>query len=113
MSYDMISPHDRFGKIMQQNITYAGYTVPGFYDFPTLESHQEKFISTQWARTKSITMLKAYRDLISMEEQKRVSKLEIFDEIEEWEMLMNHYCLTIASKGDVFADAFNDFCGIP
>lgn len=28
-----------------------------------------------------------------------MSTLEIFDELEEWNLLMSHYCLTIAVKG--------------
>jgi hypothetical protein len=35
---------------------------------------------------------------IPQTEMVRVQKLEIFDELEEWDLLMKHYCLLIASK---------------
>jgi hypothetical protein len=41
--------------------------------------------------------LKTVWDKLPVEEQERVSKLEIFDEFEEWRLLMAHYCLLVAS----------------
>ena len=110
ISYDMLNPNDRFGYIMQQNIAYAGYNVPGFHDFPSLESQELKFVSTNWSSVKAITMLQAYDTLISKEEQKRVSRLEIFDEIEEWQMLMCHYSLTLAVRGSTLSALMQYFC---
>ena len=52
-----------------------------------------------WEVSNSITLLDAYARLISEKEKKRVNTLEIFDELEEWNLLMSHYCLTIAIKG--------------
>jgi hypothetical protein len=46
----------------------------------------------------SMTMLQAWERLVTVSEKARVSKLEIFDEVEEWVMLMNHYCLTTACR---------------
>jgi len=51
-----------------------------------------------FGKVESITMLQAWDMLVSPEEKARVSKLEIFDEIEEWNMLMSHYCLTTACR---------------
>ena len=45
-------------------------------------------------------MLSVYDDYISIEEKHRIARLEIFDEIEEWQMLMSHYTLTVAVKGN-------------
>ena len=39
--------------------------------------------------------------LIPEELKKKIQKLEIFDEVEEWNLLMAHYCLTVATKGSV------------
>jgi tRNA wybutosine-synthesizing protein 4 len=101
LTYDMISPDDRFGQVMQQNIATAGYVVPGFFDFPTLESQEQRFYDTAWDSAHSVTMMKAYYGFISAQEQKRVSKVEMFDEVEEWHMLMSHYSLTLALKGSI------------
>ena len=49
-------------------------------------------------------MLVAYKQLISLEERNRVNKLEMFDEIEEWELLMSHYSITVAVKGETLGN---------
>ena len=73
--------------------------MPGFVDFPTLESQIGRFLRTGWSEARCINMLSVYDNYISIEERRRVARLEIFDEIEEWQMLMSHYSLTIAIKG--------------
>lgn len=101
VTYDMITPNDVFGRTMLKNITTARFKIPGFVDFPTLEAQIGRFLSTGWQEARCVTMLSVYNNYISLEERHRVGKLEIFDEIEEWQMLMNHYCLTVAIKGTV------------
>ena len=96
ITYDMVGVGDRFGQMMLKNLTNAGYNLPGFVDNPTKEAHVELFTACGWREVSCRTMLEAYRELISQEAKARVAKLEIFDEIEEWEMLMSHYCLTLA-----------------
>jgi hypothetical protein len=51
-------------------------------------------------------MLSVYDNYISIEERRRVARLEIFDEIEEWQMLMSHYSLTISVKGAILLSVF-------
>jgi hypothetical protein len=100
VTYDMISPYDAFGKVMANNLRSAGYKVPGFTEFHDLNLQMKRFLDCEsWDLATSIKMLDAYEKLINKEEKQRISKLEIFDEIEEWGLLMSHYCLTIASKG--------------
>lgn len=109
VSYDMFSPADRFGVIMQQNIASQGYSVPGFHDFPTLLTQEERFISSGWSIAKALSMMTAFYAMVTREEQRRVSRLEMMDEVEEWHMLMSHYCLTVALKGTLFASVVDTF----
>ena len=99
VTYDMISPTDIFGRTMLRNLTAARFNIPGFIDFPTLQSQSERFLECGWDSARSETMLSVYDNHVSLEEKHRISRLEIFDEIEEWQMLMSHYSLTIAVKG--------------
>ena len=85
---------------MLKNLNAARFHIPGFTDFPTKESQVERFLETGWNDARSITMLSVYDDYISIEEKHRIARLEIFDEIEEWQMLMSHYTLTVAVKGN-------------
>ena len=97
-SYDMINPGDTFGLMMQQNLRGAGYHIPGFIDFPSLESHEFRFKSNGWPEAVSISMMSAYDCVISAGEIKAINKIEMLDEIEEWSMIMNHYCITVATN---------------
>jgi tRNA wybutosine-synthesizing protein 4 len=106
VTYDMISPNDVFGKTMLRNLTAGRFNVPGFVDFPTLESQIGRFLRTGWSEARCINMLSVYDNYISIEERRRVARLEIFDEIEEWQMLMSHYSLTISVKGAMLLSVF-------
>ena len=104
VTYDMINPHDAFGKIMQSNLRAASFSVPGFTDFPTLHDQVRRFKEDSgWTDSKSISMLSAYNKLISPDDKQRIARIEIFDEIEEWELLMAHYCVTLAVVGERLA----------
>ena len=41
-----------------------------------------------------------YKHIICDEEKNRLQSIERLDEIEEWEMLMSHYCLLLGVKCD-------------
>ena len=106
VTYDMINPTDSFGKMMVENLQAAGHRVPGIIDYPSLESQQEKFLKNGWETSISETFLQAFDTMISAELKKKICKLEIFDELEEWSLLMAHYSLTVATKGDLMKDIY-------
>lgn len=106
LSYDMFNPTDTFGKMMRSNLeSSAGYTIPGFTDFPTLSSHEAKFVDVGFCAdtTKACSMLDAYKGMIPDEDKVRLQSIERFDEIEEWELLMSHYSLLLGVKGEALA----------
>jgi tRNA wybutosine-synthesizing protein 4 len=99
ITYDMVNAGDPFGRTMLKNLQAAGYSVPGFEQNPSKSHHEELFTSSGWSEeVQCVTMLEAYSGLVSDEQRQRVSQLERFDEMEEWDLLMSHYCLTSASK---------------
>ena len=105
ITYDMINPYDAFGKVMATNLRSAGYKVPGFTEFHDLNHQMKRFLDCElWDIATSTKMLDVYEKLLTKEDKQRISKLEIFDEIEEWSLLMSHYCLTIASKGQKLSE---------
>lgn len=112
VSYDMVYPDDTFGKTMLRNITGGGFRIPGFTDYPTLNAQEGRFLNNGWIRSIAVTMLTAYEGLVDPIERNRISRLEIFDEIEEWQLLMNHYALTIAVKGDILTEILSIFANI-
>jgi hypothetical protein len=51
-------------------------------------------------------MKDAYNRHISSDERARIAKLEIFDEVEEWELMGDHYCVSwaVSAVGDSVVD---------
>jgi tRNA wybutosine-synthesizing protein 4 len=108
MTYDMISPEDIYGRSMIRNLHAAGFEIPGIEDFPTLDDQKNRFLETGWDAAHSCTMRHYYDKILPAECKDRVSKLEILDEVEELNLLMDHYSVTIATKGTgVFEDILN------
>ncbi|CAK9251380.1 unnamed protein product [Sphagnum jensenii] len=99
LSYDMMNPSDKFGSMMLSNLSRAGHKIPGFTDYPTLQSHRQRFLEAGWPVSRACSMLRAYDDLVSEQEKQRLNSLEILDEVEEWQLIMQHYALTLAAKG--------------
>lgn len=105
MTYDMISPSDVYGRNMIRNLQAAGFEIPGIKDFPTLEEQKNRFLHTGWATARSCTMRHYYDKLLPAPCRDRLFTLEMMDEVEEWNMLMEHYSLTIAAKGAAALEA--------
>ncbi len=104
VTYDMINPTDSFGKVMVENLQAAGHRVPGIIDYPSLDTQQQRFLENGWETASSETFLQAFDTMISAELKKKIFKLEMFDELEEWCLLMAHYSLTVATKGNLMND---------
>lgn len=101
ITYDMINPTDAFGRTMSSNLKLAGFQVPGFHYCPSNASLENRFTEIgAWEESVSLTMLQVYNKFLTKEDAHRIGSLELFDEMEEWEMIMNHYALTVAVKGD-------------
>lgn len=104
-SYDMISPADSFGRMMAQNLQDAGFHVPGFTAFPSLKDQEARFYPSHPQRAAvSCSMATAHDIVLTMEEKEAANKIERLDELEEWEMLMSHYCITFATNNESLYD---------
>ncbi|CAN0182789.1 unnamed protein product [Ectocarpus sp. 13 AM-2016] len=58
----------------------------------------------QWVTLQSVIMfvcdVDSQQELLDPAEVRRASEIEILDEVEEWELIMHHYCLVVAAKGE-------------
>ncbi|KAF9152245.1 hypothetical protein BG015_005556 [Linnemannia schmuckeri] len=93
--YEQINPTDAFGAMMLRNLKARQIELPGIHAYPSLKSQEERFTSRGWQAAKAVNMNKLHESL-SEQELKRISSLEIFDEVEEWQLLADHYCVAWA-----------------
>ncbi|KAK3823661.1 MAG: S-adenosyl-L-methionine-dependent methyltransferase [Linnemannia elongata] len=93
--YEQINPADAFGAMMLRNLRARQIELPGIHAYPSLKSQEERFTSRGWQAAQAVNMNKLHESL-SEQELKRISSLEIFDEVEEWQLLADHYCVAWA-----------------
>ncbi|KAG0006417.1 hypothetical protein BGZ65_008284 [Modicella reniformis] len=93
--YEQINPTDAFGAMMLRNLKTRQIELPGIHAYPSLKSQEERFLSRGWLAAKAVSM-NTLHNALPDDEMKRISNLEIFDEVEEWQLLADHYCVAWA-----------------
>ncbi|KAL4463936.1 hypothetical protein ABPG74_005873 [Tetrahymena malaccensis] len=101
-SYEMFNPNDPFGKMMVKNFDRKGCPLVGIHDYPTLDSQHQRLAKLGFNTNEVYHMLDIYNKFTDQNERKRIEKLEMMDEFEEWIIMQQHYFLSLAvriSKG--------------
>ncbi|XP_022843560.1 tRNA wybutosine-synthesizing protein 4 isoform X2 [Olea europaea var. sylvestris] len=94
--YEQIHPDDAFGQQMIRNLENRGCALLSIYATPTLLAKEKLFLDQGWQRAVAWDMLRVYSNFIEAQEKRRIERLELFDEFEEWHMLQEHYCVAYA-----------------
>lgn len=101
--YDIIGPNDAFGKTMMSNLAMRGILLKGVYKYPSVDEQIRRY--GKWMdRVQAFNMLDVYRKCVDVEERRRIERIEIMDEFEEWDLLLKHYVIVLACKGQIFLD---------
>ena len=93
--YEPFRPYDPFGRTMIKNLTTRGIVLQTIEKYSDLDQQQHRLddhgFSARVADTSFI-----WQKWIAQEEKDRVDKLEWLDEVEEFELLARHYCVSWA-----------------
>lgn len=95
-SYDMLHLQDSFGQMMIKNLQRAAIQVPGISLFPSLMKQEDLFSILGWEKVSCMSMLDYYNRL-TLEEKDSMNKIERFDEMEEWNLVLSHYSFSLLS----------------
>ena len=97
--YEQIRPHDSFGRQMVQNIHDRGCPLLGIHAYPELADQERRFRGAGWTGAVGLDMNAVYRHKLDPTDVRRIERLEIFDEFEEWNLIQAHYCIVVATVG--------------
>lgn len=93
--YEQIKPFDAFGRQMVCNLRERGCPLRGIEATPDLETQMQRFLSNNWSRAIAQDMATIHSCHIDPAERLRAERSEIFDEIEEWNLIQEHYCIAM------------------
>ncbi|ORZ25893.1 S-adenosyl-L-methionine-dependent methyltransferase [Absidia repens] len=120
--YEQIRPDDNFGKIMIRNLQVTKlYTMwermrnielKGIHDFPSLAHQERRFLDVGWDNAMALDINTIHNSVLDQQERSRIAKLEIFDEMEEWHLLSEHYCVAWAYKSNHYEEFFAKHLGL-
>ena len=102
--YEPIRPHDAFGRTMVANLTARGIHLQTLNTHATLGAMKMRLETHGFGGDAGGGIGAADVDFIwqswvNEEEKERVEGLEWMDEVEEWKLLMQHYCVVWGWRG--------------
>ncbi|KAL7627823.1 carboxy methyl transferase for protein phosphatase 2A [Parahypoxylon ruwenzoriense] len=102
MIYEPIRPGDSFGKQMVSNLAARQIRMPTLDAYQDPAKQQSRLRGAGFDLVKSLTIKEVWRHWITEEEKERVDDLEGLDEVEEWNLLADHYIIVWGWRGDGF-----------
>ncbi|KAI1746676.1 leucine carboxyl methyltransferase [Xylaria castorea] len=92
--YEPIHPHDPFGKQMVSNLAARHIRMPTIEDYVDIGKQETRLRDSGFDAAHSLTIENIWEDWVSPEEKERVDSLEGLDEVEEWNLLADHYSVS-------------------
>ncbi|GAA5908437.1 hypothetical protein JCM8208_006195 [Rhodotorula glutinis] len=96
--YDPFGLDDKFGEVMRRNLAARGLSLPGADATPTLESLEERLVRAgARGQVGSRTVREIRERCLPREELERVNAIERIDEVEELNLVLEHYAVSWAN----------------
>ncbi|KAL1856676.1 carboxy methyl transferase for protein phosphatase 2A [Paecilomyces lecythidis] len=107
--YEPIRPDDPFGKTMVSNLATRGIQLQTLHKYASLNAQRQRLHDHGFNTGQEVADVDfIWERWVSDAEKERVSGLEMLDEIEEWRLLAQHYCITWGWREDPDSDGVFD-----
>ncbi|GAD98073.1 RING zinc finger protein [Paecilomyces variotii No. 5] len=107
--YEPIRPDDAFGKTMVSNLATRGIQLQTLHKYASLNAQRQRLQDHGFNKGQEVADIDfIWERWVSDAEKERVSGLEMLDEIEEWRLLAQHYCITWGWREDPDSDGVFD-----
>ncbi|KAI1386565.1 leucine carboxyl methyltransferase [Hypoxylon trugodes] len=100
--YEPIHPNDSFGRQMVSNLAARRIRMPTVEVYQDAAKQQSRLQEAGFDSVRSLTIGGIWRKWVVEEEKERVDDLEGLDEVEEWNLLADHYIVAWGWRGDGF-----------
>jgi len=96
--YEMFGLGDPFGRVMLNNLKSRNVLLPGAEPYPYESSLPNRFLDHKFTTARALTLRDIRKSYIHPADSKRTSKLEMLDEVEELNLVLQHYAITWGVK---------------
>ncbi|EGO00823.1 hypothetical protein SERLA73DRAFT_105231 [Serpula lacrymans var. lacrymans S7.3] len=103
--YEMFGLRDAFGQVMLNNLKSRNVVLPGAEPYPTISSLPHRFLKHGFTTCHALSLREIRRHYTNHSELKRISSLEMLDEVEELNLVLEHYGITWGIKLPDASDA--------
>ncbi|KAL4914936.1 leucine carboxyl methyltransferase 1 [Aspergillus aurantiobrunneus] len=92
--YEPIRPDDAFGRVMVANLASRGIQLQTLHKYASLGAQRRRFREQGFDGGQAAADVDyLWERWVAEEEKERVAGLEMLDEMEEWKLLAQHYCI--------------------
>ncbi|KAL4795338.1 leucine carboxyl methyltransferase 1 [Aspergillus venezuelensis] len=92
--YEPIRPDDAFGRTMVANLATRGIQLQTLHKYASLEAQRRRLREQGFDGGQAAADVDfLWERWVAEEEKERVAGLEMLDEMEEWKLLAQHYCV--------------------
>ncbi|SPN99667.1 related to Leucine carboxyl methyltransferase 1 [Cephalotrichum gorgonifer] len=97
--YEPTRPGDPFGKMMVSNLAARCIHMPTLEAYGEPEDQVDRLKDAGFTEARVMPVYNIFDRWVSREEKSRLDRLEGLDEVEEWNLLANHYVIAWGWKG--------------